>query len=77
MFRSSNVVWQGSGPEGQGRITTQSGAFVDQPYSTKMRFMSEDGKAGTNPEELIAAAHAACFSMALASVPISLDAKLV
>ena len=66
MFRTSNVVWQGSGPEGQGRITTQSGAFHDQPYSTKMRFASEDGKAGTNPEELIAAAHAACFSMALA-----------
>lgn len=66
MFRTSNVVWQGSGPEGQGRITTQSGAFKEQPYSTKMRFGSEDGKAGTNPEELIAAAHASCFSMALA-----------
>jgi osmotically inducible protein OsmC len=66
MFRSSNVVWKGSGPEGQGRITTQSGAFADQPYSAKTRFVSEDGKAGTNPEELIAAAHAACFSMALA-----------
>ncbi len=66
MFRTSNVVWQGSGPEGQGRITTQSGAFRDQPYSTKMRFGSEDGRAGTNPEELIAAAHASCFTMALA-----------
>jgi len=66
MFRSSHVVWKGSGPEGSGTITTQSGAFHDQPYSTKMRFQSEDGKAGTNPEELIAAAHASCFSMALA-----------
>jgi lipoyl-dependent peroxiredoxin len=66
MFRSSTAVWQGSGPEGQGRITTQSGAFVDQPYSAKARFQSEDGKAGTNPEELIAAAHAGCFAMALA-----------
>ena len=66
MFRSSNVVWNGSGPEGSGKITTQSGAFKDQPYSIKTRFASEDGKAGTNPEELIAAAHAACFSMALA-----------
>jgi osmotically inducible protein OsmC len=66
MFRTSNVVWQGSGPEGSGKISTQSGAFHDQPYSVKTRFISEDGKAGTNPEELIAAAHAACFSMALA-----------
>ena len=66
MFRTSNVVWQGTGMEGQGRITTQSGAFKEQPYSVKTRFVSEDGKAGTNPEELIAAAHAACFSMALA-----------
>jgi osmotically inducible protein OsmC len=66
MDRRANVVWQGSGPEGQGRITTQSGAFVDQPYSAKARFQSEDGKAGTNPEELIAAAHAGCFTMALA-----------
>jgi osmotically inducible protein OsmC len=66
MFRSSHVVWNGSGPEGSGKINTQSGAFKDQPYSIKTRFASEDGKAGTNPEELIAAAHAACFSMALA-----------
>ncbi len=66
MFRTSNVVWNGSGPEGSGKITTQSGALTDQPYGVKTRFASEDGKAGTNPEELIAAAHAACFSMALA-----------
>ena len=66
MFRSSTVVWQGSGPEGSGKITTQSGAFTDQPYAVKTRFLSEDGKAGTNPEELIAAAHASCFTMALA-----------
>ena len=66
MFRSSTVVWNGSGPEGSGKITTQSGAIVDQPYAVKTRFQSEDGKAGTNPEELIAAAHASCFSMALA-----------
>ena len=45
----------------------QSGAFKDQPYSVNSRFMSEDGKAGTNPEELIAAAHAGCFTMALAA----------
>jgi osmotically inducible protein OsmC len=66
MQRSANIVWKGSGPEGSGTITMQSGAFQDQPYSAKARFQSEDGKAGTNPEELIAAAHASCFSMALA-----------
>ena len=64
--RSSSVVWHGSGPKGSGAITTQSGAFKDQPYSVNTRFESEDGKAGTNPEELIAAAHAGCFTMALA-----------
>src|SRR5688572_23007997 len=66
MNRSANVVWKGTGAEGTGTITTQSGAFRDQPYGFKARFQSEDGKAGTNPEELIAAAHASCFSMALA-----------
>jgi osmotically inducible protein OsmC len=66
MHRSANVVWKGTGAEGTGTITTQSGAFKDVPYGFKARFQSEDGKAGTNPEELIAAAHAACFSMALA-----------
>jgi osmotically inducible protein OsmC len=51
--------------EGQGTLSTQSGAFKDQPYSFKARFASEDGKAGTNPEELVGAAHAGCFAMAL------------
>ncbi len=51
--------------EGQGTLSTQSGAFKDQPYSFKTRFASEDGKAGTNPEELVGAAHAGCFAMAL------------
>jgi osmotically inducible protein OsmC len=64
--RSSSVVWRGSGPKGSGTISTLSGAFKDQPYSVNTRFQSEDGKAGTNPEELIAAAHAGCFTMALA-----------
>ena len=67
MFRSSNVVWHGSITEGSGVISTQSGAFKEQPYSIKTRFASEDGKAGTNPEELLGAAHAACFSMALSA----------
>ena len=64
--RTSSVVWHGSGPKGSGTISTQSGAFKEQPYSLQTRFVSEDGKAGTNPEELLGAAHAACFTMALA-----------
>jgi lipoyl-dependent peroxiredoxin len=66
MHRTANAVWTGSGNEGQGTLTTSSGAIKDLPYSAKLRFQNEDGKAGTNPEELIAAAHAGCFSMALA-----------
>ena len=65
--RTSTAVWHGKGPTGSGTITTLSGAFKDQPYSVNTRFTSEDGKAGTNPEELIAAAHAGCFSMALSA----------
>lgn len=63
--RSSTAVWKGNGLEGKGTLTTQSGAFKEQPYSFQTRFASEDGRAGTNPEELIAAAHAGCFAMAL------------
>ena len=63
--RSSTAVWHGTGPKGSGNITTLSGALKEQPYSVNARFQSEDGKAGTNPEELIAAAHAGCFTMAL------------
>lgn len=66
MNRSASAIWQGSGPEGSGTLSTASGAMTAQPYSAKLRFQNEDGKAGTNPEELIAAAHAGCFSMALA-----------
>lgn len=65
--RSSTAVWHGGVPKGSGSISMQSGAFKDQPYSVNTRFMSEDGKAGTNPEELIAAAHAGCFTMALSA----------
>jgi osmotically inducible protein OsmC len=63
--RTSTAVWHGNGPNGTGALTTLSGAFKDQPYSAKTRFQSEDGRAGTNPEELIAAAHAGCYTMAL------------
>ena len=63
--RSSTAVWKGNGLEGKGLLTTQSGALRDLPYSTHARFGAEDGRAGTNPEELIAAAHAGCYAMAL------------
>jgi lipoyl-dependent peroxiredoxin len=63
--RRGSAVWNGTGAEGSGRMSTFSGALQDVPYSTAMRFRSEDGRAGTNPEELIAAAHAGCFNMAL------------
>lgn len=63
--RTATAVWNGTGPKGNGNLSTMSGAFKQQPYSAAARFNSEDGKAGTNPEELIAAAHAGCFSMAL------------
>ena len=65
MKRQATAVWRGGGKDGQGTLTTTSGALKEQPYSAAMRFQSEDGKAGTNPEELIAAAHAGCFAMAL------------
>jgi len=63
--RYATATWRGAGLDGKGTLTTHSGALKDQPYSTHTRFVSEDGKAGTNPEELIAAAHAGCFAMAL------------
>jgi osmotically inducible protein OsmC len=65
MIRKSTAVWRGDGKSGTGELTTQSGALEAQPYSFKTRFVSEDGKAGTNPEELIGAAHAGCYAMAL------------
>jgi len=63
--RRSNAVWNGSGLQGSGKLDSTSGVLHETPYSFASRFTSEDGKAGTNPEELIAAAHAGCFSMAL------------
>lgn len=66
MKRTAESVWKGSGKEGKGHLSTQSGVFDKQPYSFKTRFENEDGKQGTNPEELIGAAHAGCFNMALA-----------
>ena len=65
MIRKSTAVWRGDALHGSGALTTHSGAFREQPYSFKTRFQSEDGKAGTNPEELLGAAHAGCYAMAL------------
>jgi len=65
MRRTAKAVWNGTGLEGSGSLTTPSGVLTSQPYSTKMRFADADGRSGTNPEELIAAAHAGCFAMAL------------
>jgi osmotically inducible protein OsmC len=66
MLRTANAVWNGTGKDGTGHLTSPSGVLDSTPYSFRTRFESEDGRAGTNPEELIAAAHAGCFSMALA-----------
>ena len=65
MIRKSTAVWNGTGKDGKGALTSTSGVLSNTPYSFAARFESEDGKAGTNPEELIAAAHAGCFTMAL------------
>jgi len=64
MKRNATAVWQGSLKEGNGKITTQSAVLNNAQYSFKTRF--EDG-VGTNPEELIAAAHAGCFTMQLSA----------
>lgn len=63
MIRKAHAVWHGTGRDGTGDITTASGVLSSTPYSYKTRF---EGDPGTNPEELIAAAHAGCFTMALA-----------
>lgn len=62
MRRKASAVWNGGIKDGEGKISTESGVLTDTQYSFSTRF--EDG-VGTNPEELIAAAHAGCFSMAL------------
>ncbi len=66
MIRTAKAHWAGNGQQGEGTLTTQSHVLNAQPYSFKLRFENADGQAGTNPEELIAAAHSGCFSMALA-----------
>ena len=63
MIRKGQAVWRGTGRDGEGALTTDSGVLHDTPYSFRTRFETQPG---TNPEELIAAAHAGCFTMALA-----------
>ena len=65
MKRTATAVWNGSGKEGKGKISTQSGVLKETQYSASSRF--ENG-IGTNPEELVAAAHAGCFTMKVSFV---------
>jgi osmotically inducible protein OsmC len=65
MKRSGSAVWSGGLKDGKGTVSTESGVLSGVPYNFAKRFESEKG---TNPEELIAAAHAACFSMALSLI---------
>jgi osmotically inducible protein OsmC len=64
MQRTATAVWNGALKDGKGAISTQSGVLADAPYSFVTRF---ENQKGTNPEELIAAAHAGCFTMALSA----------
>ena len=64
MNRNASAVWQGSLKEGRGTVSTESGVLSSTAYSFRTRFENEKG---TNPEELVGAAHAGCFSMALSA----------
>ena len=64
MTTFGTAVWRGGLKDGKGAISTKSGALKDQPYGFAARF---EGQPGTNPEELIGAAHAACFAMAMSA----------
>lgn len=65
MKHKASAQWQGSLKDGSGTLSTGSGALANKPYSFKTRF---EGEPGTNPEELIGAAHAGCFSMAFSMI---------
>ena len=84
MKRHATAHWEGALGDGKGTLDTQSGALSNHGYSFKARFEDESGRSGTNPEELLAAAHAGCFAMQLShflaeqGTPAeSLDAKAV
>jgi lipoyl-dependent peroxiredoxin len=63
MIRKARAIWRGTGRAGGGKLSTESGVLMETPYSFRTRFENEKG---TNPEELVAAAHAGCFSMTVA-----------
>ncbi len=65
MQRKASAQWQGGLKDGKGVVSAESGALANTPYTYKMRF--EEGEKGTNPEELVGAAHASCFAMALSA----------
>jgi lipoyl-dependent peroxiredoxin len=65
MKRHASAVWSGDLKSGKGTVSAQSGALSNNPYSFNSRFEDESGKSATNPEELLAAAHASCFAMQL------------
>jgi lipoyl-dependent peroxiredoxin len=67
MKRTATAVWNGTLKEGNGKLSTLSGAISDLPYTYKARFVDETGRSGTNPEELIAAAHSGCFAQQLSA----------
>src|ERR1700741_684168 len=84
MDRNATAIWKGNLREGGGTLTTQSGALSNLPYSFKTRFEDESGKSGTNPEELLGAAHPGCFAMQFShflaengTPAASIDAKAV
>jgi lipoyl-dependent peroxiredoxin len=81
MKSTASAVWEGGLKDGLGRVSGTSGIFTDAPYTFVKRFESETGK-GTTPEELVAAAHASCYAMALSgdlqkagATPTSLTVK--
>jgi osmotically inducible protein OsmC len=82
MKRTAKAHWEGNLKEGKGNLTTQSGILTSTNYSFKTRF--EEGEKGTNPEELLAAAHAGCFTMAVGAIltqkglnPTALDTEAI
>ncbi|MBO0929599.1 OsmC family peroxiredoxin [Fibrella aquatilis] len=82
--RRASATWEGGLQDGKGSLSATGGVLNNTPFSFKTRFLSEDGSAGTNPEELIAAAHAGCFTMATGAtmgqqgiVPTHLETKSV
>lgn len=63
LLRTAKALWSGSLKDGQGSLELQSGSIKGEDFSFESRFEDEDGRSGTNPEELLAAAHASCYAM--------------